>query len=97
MADGEEQIKSYIGNFIGGIGYSSWYVGISGDPSVRLFNEHHVDKESGRWIFRWAISVDIARCIEKYFIDMGTDGAPGGGDRDSKAVYAYKKESYPGA
>lgn len=95
MADSEEKIRDDIRNYIGGSGYSSWYVGISEDPRNRLFNQHMVDEESDRWIFRWATSADVARRIERYFIDiLGTDGASGGGDVDTRAVYGYKKKPY---
>lgn len=95
MADSEVKIKEDIRNYIAGSGYSSWYVGISEDPRNRLFNEHNVDEKGGGWIFRWATSADVARRIERYFIDiLGTDGGPGGGDVDAEAVYGYKKKPH---
>lgn len=96
MADSEEKIRKDIRNYISRRGgkYPSWYVGISESPRDRLFNQHKVREKNGSWIFRWASSTDVARRIEGYFIDLGTDGAPGGGDVEARAVYAYKKASY---
>jgi len=71
--------------------YSSWYVGISENPRNRLFKDHNVDEKNNRWTYNTASSSTIAREIEKYFLDLGCDGGPGGGDKDAKAVYAYKK------
>lgn len=93
MAKSEEEIKSDIKNFISknGGSYSDWYVGITEDPKRRL--EQHGAKDA--WIYRQAASDEVARRIEKYFVEvLGTDGAPGGGDEDAVYVYAYKKKSH---
>jgi hypothetical protein len=67
-----------------------WYVGITKDIEERLFTFHNVNKDSGAWIWRRASSSDIAREIESYFLELGADGGPGGGDDDTDIVYAYK-------
>ncbi len=86
-------IKSYIDN-VGG-SYSEWYVGISKDARYRLFVEHSVDENSDNWIYRTAFNSEIARQVEKYFLDIiGTDGGTGGGDDSTNMVYAYKKNSH---
>lgn len=89
----EAQIKSDIHDFIrkGGGAYKEWYVGVTSDPEKRLFEEHNVDKAKDLWIYRTADSASIARSVEQYFIDLGCDGGPGGGDYTAKVVYAYKK------
>jgi len=72
--------------------YESWYVGITSDPERRLFDEHGVDRTAKKWwTYDEFTSVDLARRVEKYFIEQGCDGEPGGGDEESKFVYAYKK------
>lgn len=87
------EIKEYIGKW--GAPYSSWYVGIAEDPKERLFDDHGVKEKTDAWIFRYAEDVETARRIEKYFVDtLGTDGGTGGGDENTKAVYAYKKNSH---
>ena len=89
----KEEIKSYIKKCGGN--YPTWYVGISEDPRDRLFNQHNVDEKNDYWIFRTASSTDVARRIERYFVDiLGTDGGLGGGDVDARAVYAYKKKAH---
>jgi hypothetical protein len=69
---------------------SEWYVGIATEPHVRLFNDHSVDEKNGLWIHRLCVSSSDAREIEDYFIAKGMKGGPGGGDSDTKSVYAYK-------
>lgn len=71
--------------------YSAWYVGIASDIRQRLFGDHRVDEEGDSWIFRTCASEDVARGIEDHFLALGADGGPGGGGKDSKVVYAYKK------
>jgi len=90
----EDQIKRDIGVFIRHYGgsYNLWYVGISEEPKIRLFEGHNVDKNNP-WIFRSAFSSEIARRIEKYFLALGADGGDGGGDADAIYIYAYKKDS----
>lgn len=94
MATSETDIKKDIKAHIDSEGnaYSMWYVGISKDGKDRL-KQHGVDLGEGKawWINRVASSDEVARKIEKYFIDLGCDGGEGGGDDDSTHVYAYKK------
>jgi len=46
--------------------------------------------EKSWWIFKDCGSDLIARQVEKYFHLRGCQGGPGGGDRDTRFVYAYK-------
>ncbi len=74
-----------------GSGYSRWYVGIAADPKQRLFSDHNVSKENAWWIYREAFTDDDAREVEKFFLEQkGTQGGPGGGDKDTRFVYAYR-------
>lgn len=70
------------------------YVGIAADAEDRLFNGHAVDKENDVWIYRTASSDNVAREIEKHFLDLGFDGGPGGGDENTKKVYCFLKNSH---
>ena len=84
-----DEIEGHIENRGGA--FSSWYVGIAADARDRLFNDHSVEEEADKWIIRKATSSSVARTVEKYFIEeKGTKGGPGGGDENSKFVYAYK-------
>lgn len=86
------EILQYIQDWGGG--YSAWYVGIASKPKQRLFNDHNVpEKGSAGWIFRTCNSSQEAREVEQYFLSLGCDGGDGGGDYDTKSVYAYKKTS----
>lgn len=97
MGKSKEQIIVEITNHLASRGIQNWnevYVGIAKDPKDRLFNGHKVKEKGGIWIYRLANSSDCAREVEKYLLDKGAAGGPGGGDDDTIYVYAYKKESY---
>ncbi|MDR0722743.1 MAG: hypothetical protein LBF75_08165 [Treponema sp.] len=84
-----EEIESYIRTY--GNVFTKWYVGITSDIDQRLFSDHNVSKDEQYYIWRRAKTSDIAREIEKHFIDVHkTKGGPGGGDNKSDCVYAYK-------
>ena len=89
----KQDIINAIANYFSGETYSQCYVGITSDVDSRLFGDHNVSKEHGRWIYRTATSHTIAREVEQHFLDAGMDGGAGGGDASSKIVYAYKKTS----
>jgi len=93
---GTQQIINDISTFISNNGgqYRDWYVGITSEPEKRLFTDHSVNKQNDKWIHAPADTNDMARAIEKHFLDLGCDGGGGGGDYTSKTVYAYQKNSY---
>jgi hypothetical protein len=72
---------------------ASWYVGITKDVELRLFDQHNIKKTGGLWIYREAYSAEDARDIKAHFLLKGFDGGAGAGDDDSAFVYAYKKTS----
>ncbi len=93
MAHTDLEIVKFITNHVGSDGYSSWYVGIASDPKQRLFNDHNVDEQNGKWAYSPAINEAHARSAEKILHDKGFDGGIGGGDQTTIWVYAYKKTS----
>lgn len=70
--------------------YSEFYIGITNDPEIRLFSEHHVDIHEGCWTFHRAIDIEQARAVEKNMLDKGMKGGPGGGTSTSIYVYCYQ-------
>lgn len=70
-----------------------WYVGITSDVQKRLHQDHQVPEENHRYIWREAASSAAAREIEKAFLNLGCDGGSGGGDHNTRFVYAYLKTS----
>lgn len=96
MAKTKQEIIADLDSYMrqGGGGYRSWYVGVASDSRTRLFNDHQVKENGGSWIYCGAASSDSARAAEEYFLSLGCDGGPGGGDAQTKSVYAYKKEWY---
>jgi hypothetical protein len=91
MTKSKEGIINDIIYYFKGIVYQSSYIGITSDINKRLFIDHNVSKKSGHWIYRNARSNDIAREVEKYFIDKGMNGGGEGDDYTSRIVYAYNK------
>ncbi len=69
----ETQIKSEIENIVST--YSSWTIGITDDPERRK-GEHGNPSHWHQWK---ADSEQIARNVEKHFLDKGMKGATGGG------------------
>jgi hypothetical protein len=68
----------------------TWYVGVAADPRARLFSDHKVDEQSGHWIIDQASSADVAREVEKLYLEKGYAGGPGGGRGKTVYVYAYR-------
>ena len=72
--------------------YNSWYVGVSSDAHNSLFKEHKVKEKGDRWIYKTALSSEIAREVEKHLIIvLGTHGEIGSGEETARIVYAYRK------
>lgn len=70
--------------------YANWYIGITNDPITRLLEDHKVDIDKDRWLCSEAINENVARMIEKRFVEEF--GASGDCD-DSESgsfVYAYR-------
>jgi hypothetical protein len=82
------EIKAHIDERGGD--YRNWYAGIAADAQHRLFNDHNVDKANGQWIYRNAGSNTAARQAEDALHRLGCKGGPGGGDGDTRFVYAYR-------
>ena len=72
--------------------YREFYVGITSNPTKRLFEEHNVSENNDVYIYIEADSEEIARAVEKHFIDKGCKGDQGGGTYP-RHVYAYKISS----
>lgn len=71
--------------------YQDYYVGITNDVDERLFGFHQVPKLGHWFIYCPADTDEIARNVEKYFLELGMDGGVGGGTAESKIVYCYEK------
>ena len=59
--------------------YRDFYVGITNDVNRRLFTDHNVDKDNDWWIYCKADSEEIARDVEKYYLELGMKGDTGCG------------------
>lgn len=72
--------------------HPDFYVGITGNVERRLFAEHGVGLEED-WAGLKMPDAVAARNVEKYYLERGCDGGPGGGDDESLFVYLYRKTS----
>ena len=66
-----KRIENYMSKFEGD--YSDWYIGITKDLDEELFNLHKFE-ESGIWISFGADTDEVAKKLEKYFIDKKKEG-----------------------
>ena len=71
----------------------SFYIGIANNAEDRLFTDHSVDKDKDIWIYCPADTEQIARDVEKYFLDLGLDGGTGGG-KNINYVYCFLQNSH---
>jgi len=97
LSNGKQEIiddlKKYIQEKRGD--YGLWYVGVSSNARNSLFSEHKVKEKEDFWIYKTALSSEIAREVEKYFlIVLGTDGLIGNGEETSRMVYTYRKTTH---
>ena len=85
-----KRIETYMSKFDGD--YSDWYIGITKNLDENLFNLHKID-EKGKWIAFGADSEEVAKKVEKYFLDKKTTGNPKKLEDGERIVYVYKKTS----
>lgn len=81
----EDEIKQEIVKKVNAVrkgDYSIWTIGITDDPDRRK-QEHG---NPGAWRHWRADTETIARNVEKYFLEKGMKGAPGGGENPN---YVY--------
>lgn len=87
----EGEIIHKIKEFIHSDSPSSYYVGIAEVSKVRLTAHSALHAKS---VSIEADTVEIARRVERYFVNViRTDGGAGGGDDNSVHVYCYKKDN----
>lgn len=86
-----EQIITEFENFMikHGTHYHQFYVGIASDPNDRLINGHGIDQTIPNIYWNQALQTSVVRTIEKYFLDKGAKGGPGGGDNNTCYIYTY--------
>lgn len=69
--------------------YGEFYIGITSNIEQRLFQEHRVDRNGQWWIYSPADSEDVARQVERHYLNFGMQGGTGGGKGDGSANYVY--------
>lgn len=88
-----EKIEAHFRDRTPHLSRTNWYVGIAANARTRLFNDHRVVENGGRWIYEEANSSDVARDAESRLHDLGYSGDSGGGSDNTVFVYAYLKTS----
>ena len=83
--DKQSIINAIVDNIVGS-NYSDWYIGITDDPQRRKGEHDNLTI----WHDWKADSEQIARDVEKYFLNKEMSGGMGGGDTPN-SVYIYKK------
>jgi len=73
--------------------YSQLYIGIANDGEDRVFNDHCVDKDKDVWIICPSDTEQIARDVEKHFLNLGMDGGTGGG-KNINYVYCFLQNEH---
>jgi len=68
--------------------YTSWTIGITNDNKRRKEEHKNDGKSLGFWKDWKANSEQIARNVEKYFLEKGMKGGGGGGDNPT-FVYVF--------
>jgi len=73
-----------------------FYIGITSDIETRLFGAHKVEETTNEYVYYRANSEEIAREVEKEFLELGLDGGDGGGtgNNDVDIVYCFRKMFY---
>ena len=66
---------------------SNWVIGITNDIE-RHMREHGATQA----LFQRASTSAVARRIERYFLNLGCDGGPGGGGFDAVFVYLVHQD-----
>ena len=87
-----ERIVNEIETYMQKVGgsYSVWYAGIAAQPRERLFDDHGVREHVDFYLAKDCGHDVAARAVEKYLLDRGCQGGPGGGDHQTKFVYVYR-------
>lgn len=85
-----KRIETYMSKFEGD--YSDWFVGITKNLDEGLFELHNVE-DAGIWISFGADTEEVAKRVEKYFLEKNTDGNPKELQENARIVFVYKKNS----
>ena len=72
--------------------FSNWYVGLSDQPKIALFDLHGVRDAEDPWLYKQLLTNRAARTVQDYFIDhLKTAGARGvEQSEDVDCVYLFK-------
>ncbi len=70
----------------------TWYIGVTNDPRIQLFDEHQVHYENDSWIYRTATSEGEALQVQSYFLDFGLASVEKEWQPGDCVAYVYRKD-----
>lgn len=88
-----QQIITEFEKFMGENGqyYHEFYVGIAANLQDRLVNGHKVNNTVPHIYSTDALSTDVVRAIEKFFLSKGVKGGPGVAETTIRSMYTRIK------
>lgn len=87
----EEIINSILQHIVSeGGSINDWYVGLSTNARIQLFETHKVNEQNGWWIYRRADSISDAKDILSQLTQKGVRHNNLFDQKDGEVVYAYK-------
>ncbi len=87
----EKSLKQRISTYVGhhGGNYSEWYIGLTSDPEMALFDVHKVRRRRGTYRHFRASEPYIARRVKRYYVEKGMCNGVRA-DIDHSGVYVYR-------
>lgn len=95
MSAAQEEIINAIQNHMSRLenNPSAWYIGIASGIRAKLFDEHKVSEQNGRWIYRTLENNSLAKEVKNYFVSKGFSSNEQD-DEPGNIIFAYQK-NYP--
>lgn len=67
-----------------------WYVGLASNIRKKLFEEHKISEENGRWIYQTLANKEIAKEIKQHFVSLGLKSEDSNDDQSGNIIFIYK-------
>jgi len=92
MSGAEEEVINAIRRHMDRFGSNpnTWYVGIAENIRKKLFEDHQVSEQNGKWIYRALESNADAMEIKKHLVALGLKG-DNNDDENGNIIFAFEK------
>lgn len=91
MSSIANQIIEAIKVKIGESSPSIWYIGIAENIQEKLFIQHAVDEQNGKWLYGIADTNIDALDVKKFFVELGVKNNDTDDDKNGTVVFVYQK------